>query len=62
MKNKILYDVNDIQKLLGVKECKAYEIIRKLNSELEKKNYITIRGKVPIAYFRERFYGAKETA
>lgn len=59
---KLLYDVRDIQNLLGVKECKAYEIIRKLNSELEKKNYITIRGKVPIAYFRERFYGAKETA
>ena len=62
MKNKILYDVKDIQKLLGVKECKAYEIIRMLNAELNEKNYITIRGKVPVAYFSERFYGAKETA
>lgn len=32
----------------------AYKIIRQLNSELRKKGYITIAGRVPRDYFEER--------
>lgn len=59
-----MYDVKDVQQLLEVGECRAYNIIRMLNSELKEKNYIVIRGKVPVAYFHERIYDDhnKETA
>ena len=35
---------------------REHAIIRKLNRELESRGYMTIRGKVPEAYLRERFY------
>lgn len=53
-----LLDVDDIKAKLGVKDTKAYEIIRKLNRELERKGYLIVRGKVPEKYFLERFYAA----
>ena len=59
---KIFYNVDDVAKILGVKQGKAYEVIRKLNFELDEKGYITIRGKIPVAYFRERIYGAEQIA
>lgn len=40
---------------LGVSKCKAYLIIRDLNKELQAKGFLTIRGKIPIKYFKERF-------
>ena len=42
--------------LLKVGKTNAYAIIRKLNQELESRGYMTIRGKIPEAYLRERFY------
>ena len=54
-----LYTAKDLQELLGVSESKAYQIIRVMNSELESKGYLTIRGKVPCAYVQERFFGMK---
>ena len=33
----INYGVEEVQKILGIGESKAYEIIRKLNAELDKK-------------------------
>ena len=44
----------DIVAESGCSESKAYKIIAQLNKELEAKGYITIRGKVPEQYFRER--------
>lgn len=32
----------------------AYKIIRQLNSELKKKGYITLSGRIPRTYFEER--------
>lgn len=53
-----LLGVEDVKALLGVKTGKAYEIIRQLNSELEAKGYLVVRGKVSEKYLRERFYAA----
>ena len=36
------------------------QIIKQLNEELQKKGYLTVRGKVSAAYFNERFFGNKE--
>ena len=54
---KNYYNVNDVRRILGVSQSKAYEIIRSLNSELQKKGFIIIRGKVSPAYFNEKWYG-----
>lgn len=59
-KNKIFFDADEIAELLGVSKAKAYGIIKKLNNELETKGFIVIGGKVPKAYFNERWYGGTE--
>lgn len=50
------YFVEDVMSKLGVKESKAYKIIRALNQELKEKGYITIDGRVPTRYFNEKYY------
>ncbi|MEC1645145.1 ICEBs1 excisionase [Bacillus subtilis] len=45
----------DIQNILGVKQAKAYEIIRSLNKEMENDGYMVIQGKVNRAKFEERY-------
>lgn len=56
-KEKMRYlDVEQVMELLKVGKTNAYAIIRKLNRELESRGYMTIRGKIPEAYLRERFY------
>jgi hypothetical protein len=49
----------EVQSLLGISRTSAYKIIRMLNEELEKKNYIIIRGKVAKEYLYKRL-GIKE--
>ena len=54
---KIFYTANDISGLLGVSKAKAYQIIKGLNEELEKRGYIVLAGKISKVYFTERWYG-----
>lgn len=58
MKNeeKTYLEVNDIMKITGVKQTKAYQIIRELNRQLKEKGYVTIAGQVPRKYFNEKYY------
>lgn len=53
---KIFYDADDIAEMLNVSKPTAYRIIKKLNSELIEKGYITISGRVPKKYFDEKMY------
>lgn len=46
--------VNEAAERLGCSITLAYGILRRLNSELKQKGYITIAGRVPRAYFEER--------
>lgn len=48
------YDVNDVMKMTGVAQTKAYEIIKNMNQELEDKGKLTIRGKIHKKYFDEK--------
>ena len=48
--------VKDVQNVLGVSASKAYDIIRKLNAQLDEQGYITIRGKVSRIYFEKKLY------
>lgn len=50
------YNVNDIKEILSISTSKAYKIIQQLNKELKEKGYITIAGRVPIRYFKEKYY------
>jgi len=53
---ELFYTVDDIISILNVSRSTAYREIKKLNEELKKQGYITICGKVPIKFFRERWY------
>lgn len=61
MNEKIYYSAEDIAKMLGVSLGKSYKILREMNKELAGKVFLTIAGKIPVEYFREKWYGgAKE--
>ncbi|MCY8486382.1 ICEBs1 excisionase [Bacillus atrophaeus] len=45
----------DIQKILGVKQAKSYEIIRTLNAQMKQEGYMVIQGKVSRAKFEESY-------
>lgn len=47
MQNKLFLKAADVCELLEVSTTSAYEIIANLNSELEKKGYLVLKGKVP---------------
>lgn len=56
---KQVYTAKDLTQILGVSESKAYQYIKIMNQELSEKGFLTVRGKIPCAYFKERFYGAR---
>ena len=58
MNEKIYYSAADIAAMLGVSTGKAYKILREMNKDLADKGFLTIAGKVPVEYFREKWYGA----
>ena len=57
MNEKIYYSAEDIAKMLGVNMGKSYKILREMNKELAGKVFLTIAGKIPVEYFREKWYG-----
>lgn len=50
------YKVEDVMKMLDVKESKAYQVIKELNDELKAQGKIVIAGRVSAKYFKERIY------
>lgn len=61
MNEKIYYSAEDIANMLGVSMGKSYKILREMNKKLSEKGFLTIAGKIPVEYFREKWYGgAKE--
>ena len=49
------FDAETLMDVIPVGKTQAYQIIKELNAELKKKNYRTIRGKIPARYVYERF-------
>ena len=45
------------EEIQEVMKIKSYQIVRDLNKELKAMGYITIAGKCPIQYFKQKFYG-----
>lgn len=58
--NEKFLEVGDVMQILGISKSAAYKLMRQINSELEKKGYIVIRGKVSRKYFEERIYGMSD--
>ena len=52
-----VYNANELAEVLGISASKAYDYIRQMNDELQKKGFLVVRGKVPVAYVEERFFG-----
>ena len=48
------YKVNDVMQMLECSATYAYKIIAVLNENLQEEGYITVRGKVPKAYFKKK--------
>lgn len=57
---KQTYNAKDLAALLQISESKSYQIIRQMNAELESRGFLVVRGRVPINYVRERFFGMNE--
>lgn len=47
----------DLAEILGVSRAYAYKAIRELNAELAEKGYRVVAGRVPVKYFKEKYYG-----
>lgn len=47
----------DVVEITGLSKSASYILIKQLNTELEKKGFLTVRGKVINTYFYERFFG-----
>lgn len=58
--NEKFLEVGEVMQILGISRSAAYKLMRQINSELEKKGYIVIRGKVSRKYFEERIYGMSD--
>lgn len=57
MGNKLFVHADEVACDFGVSRTKAYEMIKKLNKELEEKGFLTVAGRVSRQYYMERFYG-----
>ena len=57
--NSSFIRVEEIAKELDVSKPCAYKLMRKLNEELKRKNYITVSGRLSRKYFQERIYGLR---
>ena len=54
---KVYLTAEEVAKILGISKGHSYKLIRRLNKELEAKGFLCVAGKIPVAYFEERYYG-----
>lgn len=58
MDEKIYYNAEEVSRMLGISRGKSYKILREMNRDLAERGFLTIAGKIPVEYFREKWYGA----
>lgn len=59
--DKRFLNSKDVSEIIGKDIRTAEKIIKNLNSELSKKGYLIITGRVINTYFYERYFGKDET-
>ena len=62
MNEKLYYNAADIAAMLGISMGKSYKILREMNRDLAGRGFLTIAGKIPVEYFREKWYGTAKEA
>lgn len=60
MQECLYYTAMDVKEMLGVSRGKAYQLVKKLNEELDEKGFIVIAGRIPKKFFDEHYYGLEE--
>ena len=60
MNGKLYYSAAEVAEMLGVSIGNSYKILRKMNKDLDAKGFLTISEKIPVEYFREKWYGGKK--
>lgn len=55
--NTQMVGAEEVAKTLNISKGYAYEVIRKLNEEMEEKGMLVVKGKVSADYFAERYFG-----
>lgn len=60
MQECLYYTAMDVKEMLGVSRGKAYQLVKKLNEELDEKGFIVIAGRIPKKFFNEHYYGLEE--
>ena len=60
--NDELIGIKEVMKILKVSRSKGYNIIRKLNKELEKMGFYVISGRVPRQFLLEKFNLSKKVS
>ena len=48
---------SEVAEIMGISRSKAYQIVREMNRELKAQGYLTVAGKCPAQYFKQKFYG-----
>lgn len=56
-KQELFVRVDTVMTDLQISKPLAYKLMKEMNDELSAKGYITISGRVPRAYYYERFFG-----
>ena len=63
MTNQNIYiTASELAKVMVVSNGHAYKMIREMNTELKKKGYLTVAGKLPRAYLEKCLYGFSAAA
>ena len=44
----------EVAEIMGISRSKAYQIVREMNRELKAQGYLTVAGKCPAQYFKQR--------
>lgn len=47
----------EVAEIMGISRSKSYQIVRDMNKELKAQGYLTVAGKCPAQYFKQKFYG-----
>lgn len=48
---------NEVAEIMGISLSKSYQLIREMNKELKAQGYLTVAGKCPMQYFKQKIYG-----
>lgn len=57
---KYYMNAEEVAKTLDISLPNAYVRIREMNNELSANGYQVIAGRVPIAYFKKKYYGLEK--